>query len=65
MRFRAGWSVGRLYPKSTDELVVRVGPGQSARRSVTRTILDAPELWQLLQETRRVGCASVKSYTIG
>ena len=65
VRFRAGWSVGTLYPKSKGELVIRVGPGRSAQRSVTRTILAAPELWRLLRETRRVGCASEKSYTLG
>jgi len=64
VRFLAGWNVGRLYPKAQTELVVRLGPGQSARRTVTRRFTNVPELWQTLEEKKRVNCASTKTYTI-
>jgi hypothetical protein len=64
VRLRAGWNVGRLYPKAPTELVVRLGPGQSARRTVTLTLASATELWKLLQAKKRLNCASTKTYTI-
>jgi hypothetical protein len=64
VRLRAGWNVGRLYPKAPTELVVRLGPGESARRTVTLTLASAPELWKLLQGKKRLNCASTKTYTI-
>lgn len=64
VRLRAGWNVRRLYPKAQTELVVRLSPGQSARRTVTRRFANVPELWKTLQDEKRVNCASTKTYTI-
>ncbi len=64
VRFRAGWNVGRLYPKSDAELVMRLGPGRSVSRTVTRRFANVPELWKTLQDEKRVNCASTKTYTI-
>jgi hypothetical protein len=64
VRFRAGWNVGHLYPKAQTEVVVRLGSGQSARRTVTRSFANVPELWKTLLDEKRVNCASTKTYTI-
>lgn len=64
VRYRAGWNVGRLYPKADTQVVVRVQPGRSTRRSFSRKLLNAPTLWRELRESERVNCASTKVYTI-
>ena len=64
VRYRAGWNVGQYYPKAPTELVVRLAPGQSARRSITRRMANAPVLWQALRDADDLNCASTKVYTI-
>jgi hypothetical protein len=64
VRYRAGWNVGQLYPKADAELIVRVAPGRSVRRSATRKLLNAPALWRALREAEEIVCASTKVYTI-
>jgi len=59
----AGWSIGRLYPKAETAVLVRLGPGQTVRRVVTRTITSAPKLWEQLR-AGGVKCASSYSYKI-
>jgi len=58
-----GWNIGRLYPKAETALLVRLRPGQTARRVVTRTIPSVPRLWKQLQ-AGGVNCASTYSYKI-
>jgi len=58
-----GWNIGRLYPKAETALIVRLSPGQTARRVVTRRIPSVPRLWKQLQ-AGGINCASTFSYTI-
>ncbi len=64
VRYRAGWNVEQYYPKAPTELVVRLGPGKSASRSITRRLVNAPVLWQTLRDADDLNCASTKVYTI-
>ena len=64
VRFLAGWNVGRLYQKARSELVVRLDPGESVRKTVTVKLASAPELEKLLRAKKRLVCASTKTYTI-
>jgi hypothetical protein len=64
VRILAGWNVERLYRKARSELVVRLGPGETARRTVTLKLASAPELWQSLRASKKLTCASTKTYTI-
>lgn len=63
VRVIPGWNIGRLYPKAETALLVRLGPGQIARRVVTRTIPSAPRLWQKLK-ARGIKCASTYTYDV-
>ena len=63
VRVRPGWNVGRMYPKAETDVVVRLGPGQSARRTASRTIPSAPRLWERLR-AGGVRCASKFTYQI-
>jgi hypothetical protein len=63
VRVIPGWNVGRMYPKAETALFVRLGPGQTARRAVTRTIPSVPRLWEKLS-AGRVNCASTFTYRI-
>ena len=64
VRILAGWHVGGLYQKARTELVVRLGPGRTARRTVTLRLASAPELAKSLRAKKRLVCASAKTYTI-
>ena len=44
VRVLAGWNVGRLYPKARSPLVVRLGPGETVKRTVTLRLASASEL---------------------
>jgi len=63
VRVIPGWNVGRLYPKAETALVVRLRPGQIARRVVTRTIPSAPRLSQKLK-AGGIKCASTITYDV-
>jgi hypothetical protein len=62
VRLIPGWNVGRLYPKGEFPLFVRLNPGATVRRTMTRRVLDAPRLWEMLRVGAGLGCAS--TYTV-
>jgi hypothetical protein len=64
VRILAGWNVEHLYPKARRALTVRLGPGETARRTVTLKLTSAPELWKALRASKKLSCASTKTYTI-
>ena len=64
VRVLPGWNIARLYPKAKTALVVRLGPGRTTRRVVTRTIPNVPRLWQKLRSAGRINCASKFTYEI-
>lgn len=64
VRVLAGWNVGRLYPKARSPLVVRLGPGETVKRTVTLRLASASELAKSLRAQKRLVCASTKTYTI-
>ena len=63
VRVIAGWNSGRLYPKAETTVLVRLEPGQTARRTITRTIPSAPTLWRTLKASG-MKCKSTYSYTL-
>jgi hypothetical protein len=63
VRVIPGWNIGRLYPKAETALLVRLGPGQIARRVVTRTIPSAPRLWRTLK-AGGIKCKSTYTYDV-
>ena len=64
LRILPGWNVARLYPKAKTTLTLRLGPGRSVRRVVTRRIPGVPRLWAELQAAGRINCASTFTYRI-
>ncbi len=64
VRIVAGWQVHGRYVKAQKPSIVQLGPGRVARRTVTRTMTDAPVLWKALQAGGRFKCSSTKTYTV-